>query len=51
MNKVAARVLCSWVSRSFSSGSVFKMSNSKFEYVRSYEADDKLLPECWIVVR
>lgn len=27
------------------------MSNSKYEYVRTYEADDKLLPNCWIVVR
>lgn len=27
------------------------MAQSKFEYVRRYEADDKLLPDCWIVVR
>jgi len=27
------------------------MAQSKFEYVRKYEADDKLLPDCWIVVR
>jgi hypothetical protein len=28
-----------------------KMSHSKYEYVRRYEADDKLLPNTWIVVR
>jgi tRNA(His) 5'-end guanylyltransferase len=27
------------------------MAQSKFEYVRRYESDDKLLPDCWIVVR
>ena len=27
------------------------MSHSKYEYVRKYEADDRLLPDCWIVVR
>jgi tRNA(His) guanylyltransferase len=27
------------------------MSNSKYEYVKTFEADDKLLPNCWIVVR
>ena len=27
------------------------MSNSKYEYVRKYESDDRMLPECWIVVR
>ena len=27
------------------------MSNSKYEYVRGYEADDRLLPNTWIVVR
>lgn len=27
------------------------MANSKFEYVRNYETDDRLLPNCWIVVR
>lgn len=28
-----------------------KMANSKFEYVRNFECDDKILPNCWIVVR
>lgn len=27
------------------------MANSKFEYVRDYETDDRLLPNAWIVVR
>ena len=27
------------------------MSNSKYEYVKQFEADDKLLPNAWIVVR
>ena len=35
--------------RLFSNGSV--MSNSKYEYVRNFESDDRLLKNCWIVVR
>lgn len=27
------------------------MANSKYEYVKQYELDDRLLPGCWIVVR
>eukprot|EP00899_Mesostigma_viride_P021903 jgi/Mesvir1/29714/Mv00947-RA.1 len=27
------------------------MANSKFEYVKKFELDDRLLPQCWIVVR
>lgn len=27
------------------------MSKSKFEYVRKFELDDRLVPNCWIVVR
>jgi len=27
------------------------MAKSRFEYVKEFEQDDKLLPECWIVVR
>lgn len=27
------------------------MSHSKYEYVRGFESDDRLLPNCWIVVR
>ncbi|KAK9869358.1 hypothetical protein WA026_003115 [Henosepilachna vigintioctopunctata] len=27
------------------------MAKSKFEYVKSFETEDKLLPNCWIVVR
>lgn len=27
------------------------MANSRFEYVKGYETDDRLLPDCWIVVR
>lgn len=30
---------------------VCKMAKSKFEYVRLFEADDKCLMNCWIVVR
>ena len=28
-----------------------QMAGSRFEYVRSFEADDRLLPNCWIVLR
>ena len=28
-----------------------KMSHSKYEYVKKFEQDDTLLPNCWIVVR
>ncbi len=27
------------------------MAKSRFEYVKSFEKDDGLLPHCWIVVR
>lgn len=27
------------------------MANSRYEYVKSYETDDKILPNVWIVVR
>lgn len=27
------------------------MANSKFEYVRTFETDDRILPNTWIVVR
>lgn len=27
------------------------MANSRFDYVRDFEADDRILPNCWIVVR
>ena len=27
------------------------MANSRFEYVKGFETDDRLLPGCWIVVR
>jgi hypothetical protein len=27
------------------------MANSKYEYVKDYELEDRLLPGCWIVVR
>lgn len=27
------------------------MANSRFEYVRTFETDDRILPNCWIVVR
>lgn len=27
------------------------MANSQYEYVKKYEADDRLLPGCWIVIR
>ena len=35
--------------RSFSLG--LKMAQSKFEYTRKFEFEDKLLPNSWIVVR
>jgi hypothetical protein len=28
-----------------------RMANSKYEYVKDYELEDTLLPNCWIVVR
>ncbi|XP_022914191.2 probable tRNA(His) guanylyltransferase [Onthophagus taurus] len=28
-----------------------KMAKSKFEYVRNFETEDRLLPNCWIVIR
>lgn len=28
-----------------------KMAKSKFEYVKNFEMEDKILPNCWIVVR
>ena len=40
-----ARLNC----RNFFTGSA--MAQSKFEYTRKFEADDKLLPNAWIVVR
>jgi tRNA(His) 5'-end guanylyltransferase len=27
------------------------MANSKYSYVKHFETDDRLLPDCWIVVR
>lgn len=33
------------------SGSFTKMAKSKYEYVRKFESDEILLPDCWIVVR
>jgi tRNA(His) guanylyltransferase len=27
------------------------MAKSKYEYVKQFEADDGLLPQCWIVIR
>lgn len=27
------------------------MANSRFDYVRDFETDDRILPNCWIVVR
>lgn len=27
------------------------MANSKFDYVRNFEQNDAILPNCWIVVR
>lgn len=27
------------------------MALSRFEYVKQFEADDRLLPNCWIVIR
>ncbi len=27
------------------------MAKSRYEYVKAFESDDKLLPDCWIVVR
>lgn len=32
-------------------GTSAAMSHSKYEYVRRFEADDRLLPNTWIVVR
>lgn len=27
------------------------MANSRFDYVRDFETDDRIMPNCWIVVR
>lgn len=27
------------------------MANSKFEYVKKFEIDDSVLPNCWLVIR
>lgn len=27
------------------------MANSRFDYVRDFETDDRIIPNCWIVVR
>lgn len=27
------------------------MANSRFDYVREFESDDRILPNCWIVIR
>lgn len=27
------------------------MANSRYEYVREFEADDRILPNCWLVIR
>lgn len=27
------------------------MANSRFDYVRNFETNDSILPNCWIVVR
>ena len=35
-------------SQGFHSGA---MAKSKFEYVRQFETEDRLMPNCWIVVR
>lgn len=37
--------------RSFASFTGPVMANSRFEYVKKFESNDQILPECWIVVR
>jgi len=27
------------------------MANSRFEYVKNFELEDRILPGCWIVIR
>lgn len=27
------------------------MTNSRYEYVKHFETDDRIIPNCWIVVR
>ncbi|KAL7292152.1 hypothetical protein TKK_0014225 [Trichogramma kaykai] len=61
INRTLLRVLCNFpnrridgakfkpVNRCFSVNSI--MAQSKFEYVRNFELEDRLLPNCWIVVR
>jgi len=39
------------INRYFSCAKPLKMALSRFEYVKKFELDDKLVPECWIVVR
>ena len=57
-SKTAIAVLQSSSSSSSSSSAIRRlfstataMSHSKYEYVRGYELDDRLLPNSWIVVR
>ena len=39
------------VSRALCSKPLQLMANSRFEYVKKFESDDQILPECWIVIR
>jgi len=38
-------------SRSLSGGHKLRMALTKFEYTRKFEIEDKLVPNCWIIVR
>lgn len=49
-NRVAKTLCQSTVIRRFF-GRTSTMANSRFDYVRSFEQDDAILPNCWIVVR
>lgn len=43
------KLLYSTIKRFFSVSST--MANSRFDYVRNFEKDDSIIPNCWIVVR
>lgn len=46
---IATKLLVSFQKRFLTISSA--MANSRFDYVRDFETDDKILPNCWIVVR
>lgn len=48
--KQCAPKLLHFISKRFFNKTL-SMANSRFDYVRDFERDDTILPNCWIVVR